>query len=356
MKKSARNRIIIWSIVSVCLIAVLALGIKATRNFSLVKFNLFDINIPIDDLNSMDSGNASFAPETVNSIEVNWENGSVYVHQRDDVEDITISELSDNIIKDNDKMRYQLDENGTLKIYSGKSSFTFFDLFNGNIKEKELQIDIPTKMLDKGFKSDMKLENIEISTASAPVNVENLYSKDIDINTASGEINLINTNTTNSNITTVSGNITLENIKANLVDTESVSGKTFISGDYITLDSESISGNVKAVLGNGNADNLTNWLSDLSGNVSQEEIDINSVSGEIEVIAPEDISGFTMEYETVSGTFSSNFPANSSGSFSSGTFDKESEKKFSYGTINADSTKINLETVSGNIKITAEKE
>lgn len=211
-------------------------------------------------------------------------------------------------------------------------------------------------MLDKGFKSDMKLENIEISTASAPVNVENLYSKDIDINTASGEVNLINTNTTNSNITTVSGNINLENIKANLVDTESVSGKTFISGDYITLDSESISGNVKAVLGNGNADNLTNWLSDLSGNVSQEDIDINSVSGEIEVIAPENITGFTMEYETVSGTFSSNFPANSSGSFSSGTFDKESEKKFSYGTIDANSTKINLETVSGNIKITAEKE
>ncbi len=356
MKKSARNRIIIWSIVSVCLVAVLALGIKATRNFSLVNFNLFDINIPIDDLNSMDSGNASFAPETVNSIEVNWVNGSVCVHQRDDVEDITISELSDDIIKDNDKMRYQLDENGTLKIYSDKSSFTFFDLFNGNIKEKQLQIDIPTKMLDKGFKSDMKLENIEISTASAPVNVENLYSKDIDINTASGEINLINTNTTNSNITTVSGNINLENIKANLVDTESVSGKTFISGDYITLDGESISGNVKAVLGNGNADNLTNWLSDLSGNVSQEDIDINSVSGEIEVIAPEDITGFTMEYETVSGTFSSSFPANSSGSFSSGTFDKEAEKKFIYGTIDADSTKINLETVSGNIKITAEKE
>ena len=119
MKKSARDRIIVWSIISVLLIGVLVTGIHATMRFSESVSNFFDIEIPSKNLDSYNSGNSNFAPDAVNSIEINCISGDVKIVESD-VKEISICETANVSLPENEKMRYHLDNDGKLEIYSGK--------------------------------------------------------------------------------------------------------------------------------------------------------------------------------------------------------------------------------------------
>ena len=349
MKKSARDRIIVWSIISVLLIGVLVTGIHATMRFSESVSNFFDIEIPSKNLDSYNSGNSNFAPDKINSININWVNGDVKIIEGD-VKEISISETANESLTDNEKMRYHLNNDGKLEIYSGKMKVKFFDLFGKNMKSKTLTVTIPKKINDGIVDSDFKLEDLKISSASAPVVIENINSEDIEVETASGNVTLTNTNSKNSDITTVSGTIDLDMITSESIETESVSGKVNVSGNYKDLNSSTISGKIQAELGNTKTDNLTDSLFALAGKVPQENINLDSVSGKIEIIAPENIAGFTVNHDSVSGNFNCDFANLSNGE----TF-TDKEDKFTYGDASGNATEINASTVSGGIIITATK-
>ncbi len=349
MKKSARDRIIVWSIISVLLIGVLVTGIHATMRFSESVSNFFDIEISSKNLDSYNSGNSNFAPNAVKSIEINWINGEVKIIESD-VKEISICETATGNIEENQKMRYHLDNDGKLEIYSGKMNVKFFNLFENNMKSKTLTVTIPKKINDGMADSDFKLEDLKISTASSPVVIENINSEDIEVETASGNVTLTNTNSKDSDINTVSGTIDLDMITSETIETESVSGKVNVSGNYKDLNSSTISGKIQAELGKATTNTVVDSLFALAGKVPQEKLNLDSVSGKIEIIAPENIVGFTVNHDSVSGSFNCDFA-----NLSNGEAVVDKEDKFTYGNVSDDATEINASTVSGEIKITALK-
>ncbi|MDD6847516.1 MAG: DUF4097 family beta strand repeat-containing protein [Oscillospiraceae bacterium] len=69
-----------------------------------------------------------------------------------------------------------------------------------------------------------------------------------------------------------------------------------------------------------------------------DDIDMESVSGNVNITIPEKIGGFTADYDTVSGDFSTDFSVKTIGN------------SHTYGDGSAE---FDFETVSGDIKITA---
>lgn len=123
-----------------------------------------------------------------------------------------------------------------------------------------------------------------------------------------------------------SGNITVNGITASALELHSASGEINATGAFTTLDVESNSGNAQ----------ITNTAETIS------KIDASTKSGNITITVPQNLSGFNMEYETVSGNISNDFGAQTNGSSRNGTA--------SYGN---GSTQIEVETVSGSFSLKA---
>ncbi len=307
MRKSAKNRIIVWSIVSCLLVAVLTLGIINIQNIGTFAVSPIQIG-NIRNLDSYVSGEAEFDSARVLSLDVNWASGEVNV-SRGDSNKVVITEDTDaeNV---EDRMCWYIREDGTLSIYSSKRSNVFFGFTFDKNREKTLNIEIP---------ENMSFDEFHISSASANVNVDFAIADKVIVETASGNVEIKNIEADNVDITNVSGRTTITCDQAEEVSVSSVSGKVNVSGNYRELDTESVSG-------------ATEIYADKDVN----SIDCDSVSGKIDLSVSEEISGFTANYDTVSGSFDCDFSG-------MGKVDK-----FVYGN---GKTEINLETVSGSMSI-----
>ena len=108
-------------------------------------------------------------------------------------------------------------------------------------------------------------------------------------------------------IETVSGNITLKDVTANIVELETVSGNITVGGEYTDFTAESVSGNISA---SGSftyiASETVSGISEINAVTKPIKIECETVSGICKVDIPEDISGFTINYETVSGDILTN--------------------------------------------------
>ena len=306
MKKSARNRIIIWSIVSVVLVTVLVWSIFAVSLYKdSANLQIFNSKISLSDFNDFKTGNADFNAGDVNSVEVNWISGKVEVLY-DDTDKITIT---DSATDSDNKMYWNLDNNGNLEIYANKFEFNLIS-FGNKSTPKNLTITIPK---DKYF------NDFNINSASADIYADGINAKEIEIDTVSGCTEIKKLECNDANINNASGDINVFFTQANEIDVDTVSGKTYLSGKYDDLFVSSVSGEVTADVENENV-----------------QIDIETVSGIIELKLDENFSGFIAEYDKVSGNFESEFAGTSH------------DDSFVYG--NASET-FDFETVSGNIKI-----
>lgn len=308
MKKSARNRIIIWSIVSVVLTAVLVLGILNVNKLGTISLNPINIseitNVNVDEFTT---GEAEIDKDTVKSLYIEWVSGDVNVVYGES-DKIVLTEESSSTSED-DKMCWNVDDNGKLRVYSSKKSKTFIGLFNDDVS-KTLTVTVP---------KDMKFDDFDISSASADVNVEFVNANKVIIGTASGDIEVRGINSKNVDISNVSGKSEVFCQQVDTIEMEAVSGEIIVDGNYSKLSTESISGKSKI---SAEADNV--------------DINSESVSGEINISLIESISGFTAEYESVSGSFECDFAG------------KNRDDKFIYGNGMAE---IDVETVSGNISV-----
>lgn len=129
---------------------------------------------------------------------------------------------------------------------------------------------------------------------------------------------------TEFDIESSSANITVENIIADKMELHSNSGEINAAGEFASLDIETNSSNAQ----------VTNTAQLIR------QIDANTRSGGITVTIPQSIDGFYMEYETVSGSVSTDFSTQSSGSARRGVLN--------YGN---SSTQIEVETTSGNFAL-----
>lgn len=308
MKKSARNRIIIWSVISALLICALVAGMLAMSSFP-----MFGINYHHIDFSNYESGNAEFGRNDVTDFDIEWAGGSVTLKEgKGDI--ITIHEegASDN------KMQYRLDD-GKLKIYHSKDIFWFF----GNTDQKDLIVTVP---------KNKEIDEFSVSTASADVSIDlRSIISDLKINTASGDVKLENVGGGKFYADSASGDVTAKNCMFMDIDVTTVSGSSEINTDAAceNFSADSVSGNVDV------------YFNDLYINgklVSprMDKIDCNTVSGYARIFLPENIEGFEADLDTVSGGKLTDFDC----------FERDGKLIYGNGRID-----IEIDTVSGYMEI-----
>lgn len=305
MRKSARNRIIIWSIVSVLLIGLLTVGIIGIRNYNAFNFKLFSFSN--DEIDKMSTGNAEFDKNEVKSIDINWTSGTVEI-KNGNTDKVEISENVSYDKNSDNAMRWSLDD-GKLKIYDSKNAFGFH-WFSFSMSPKKLTVTLP---------ESISLDEFDISSASAEFTAECINADTLDIETASGTIKVDSFEGNKADINTASGTVDFTAVSAEDVDVETVSGECAITGKIEKLNVSGVSSVLNLIVGKNNS-----------------EINAETVSGNVNIKTNCDQSGFTANYSSVSGDFSSDF---------AGT---NKNGKFVYGSGKAD---YNISTVSGNIDI-----
>ena len=309
MKKNIRTRIIAWSIVSGIILAIMLTGITSVMlgesefGWKFSSFKLFDSEwLDSNGDISYSSGDTEFPAEDIRSLKINWGAGEV-IFTRSSSENIVITEENRN--SDN-AMKWKL-ENGVLTVKSGQKGFGFF--FSAQ-ESKTLVVNIPEKT---------RLTEIKVNTASASVTADHLDAFDVKISTASGNIQIDKLDAQDSHIENVSGATILNGTNISTLHTESISGNTEVSGSCKEVHMESVSGNLETELGK-----------------TTESVKTETVSGDTRITLTDTGKGFTFDYESVSGAFSTPLSGETSG------------KTFVYGDGKAD---VHCESVSGNFII-----
>lgn len=146
----------------------------------------------------------------------------------------------------------------------------------------------------------------------------------------------------NAEINTVSGSIHTDAITFNTLTAETTSGSVHLDGDINILTANSVSGSIHT---SGTCSNCT--CETVSGSIHigtdkplTGKNNFNSVSGSIHLTIPAQ-SGFNFDWETVSGSVNNEFTSGKCG-------------KHGSQTIGDGSARINIETVSGSIRINKE--
>lgn len=311
MKKAAKTRIIIWSVVCAVLVVALTANIiifsSGASLFGSLELNGINhlISVP-ENISDYDTGYAQIPADEVKSLDIDWYGGSVEFTETTD-SNVTISENYEG----EEKMIWQLDSSGTLHIRFNKYGSFFFGNFMGTgSSDKNLTVKIPAQ---KSF------DRVDIDSASADFSADALAADELDIDSASGVIYIGNLTAKNASLESVSGAINLGGVIENKLTVESVSGSAKIYADFVEADLESVSGKYEVYIGT-KADSLS----------------AETVSGSVTAFVNKDINGFTVDREGISGSITNEFAV---------TADSD---KLIYGDGSAE---ISIETVSGNLTL-----
>lgn len=337
MKKSAQNRIIIWSTVSVALIIVLIAGFifSATWGFPSInqrRYGTYEYSI--DTYDTEDEALYEMSTDTADSLSYNYDEiaridiylstGKV-IFKESNSDNIKISQIKDSSSDEaiNSEGFYYTNEDGVLQIYGSKADF--------NLRDKDFSSSDFTLMFNDIFKS-VKSKTI---VAEIPRNAITNY---ISINTAGADIEFDNINTDTLTINSFSGNANIDTVKSSYISVNNVSGKNKLSN--ITSDQfelNCVSGDAEV---EGNIDTI--YLNSVSGDLdystyslSTNLISINTVSGDTTITLPKN-SGFNVYNSSVSGNIESGFKGN------------YIDDNYVYGD---GSTEMELNSVSGSISI-----
>lgn len=243
MKTNAIVRIVLFSIIILILLSILGIGIAADRYMFRQGFGP----------NATTSSSGNVDADGVRNLSIEWAAGSITIRPAD-VDQIIFTETE---ASDADPMVW-LTAADTLKIsYTQQESF----LNIGVVPSKDLLIEVP-----HGWSCD----NLEIDTASADVNVENLTIGKVDFDGASGDFDFQNC---------VVGNIEID----------TASGDLNFYGSLDTLDCDSASADCEII--------LTNYPT---------RIEMDLASGDLDLTLPENC-GFTADLEALSGRLDTDF-------------------------------------------------
>ena len=277
MKTSAVIRILIYILVAVLCISLLIIGLIKG---SLGKFSGFRVDfLKKDTWGSLNGYTIASSGEidsgTLNSINIDWINGSVTL-QVYDGDLVTFTEKNDSNDADY-QMRYKC-SGGKLDIRFSRSGNLGLGIF-----------DLPEKILTVQIPRELMLDSISINAVSSDVKLTGISAKELQLETVSGKITGIRLSSETLEAHTVSGGIDLSGIKAYSVDLESVSGSQSVNVGCMQFRAETASGKVNAVFD----DTVKN-------------IKIDTISGDMTVYLDEN-TGFRVDWDSISGGFSSDF-------------------------------------------------
>ena len=315
MRTSAIIKIITNLILVIVLIAILTSLLSGNqfgfKGFKIPIFNLGGFSYKFDDASKYSVANGKISVDDIRKLDIDWVAGKVRIEEYSG-DKIEFYEENSSSLSEDDKMRYMVD-NGTLKIKFRKSYIGF-----GILKSlsKELVIRIPVSMED-GL-AELKLDNV-----SSSIEIEALIANVVLIDSVSGNISIKNLISKKLDIETVSGTVNVS-AESEFVDAEAVSGDLNISISSKSIekvDIESVSGDVSLDLGN-----------------SPKILDIETISGEVDITLPEN-DGFVAKYDSVSGKFKCDFEVSIT------------KKEAVYKDAKVNKSKLDIETVSGDITI-----
>ena len=231
-------------------------------------------------------GNKVFHSE-INTIDVDWRIGNVYVVQSTNHEFIIREEVDINA-EDKYKMHYCLFGDVLDIKFCGS-----MDLIDYKYKTKDLYIFLPST-----------LNHIEITNGSSDVNIENVEIKYIDIINGSGDIMLTKVTSDNVAIDNKSGEIIILDTKIKELDINTFSGNVGLS--FLELPTE---------------------------------LEVTTTSAKV-VIYISDTQKIKVEFETVSGELESKLD-----------YQKEGNEYIFGPSAISFVSKVEIETISGNVKV-----
>ena len=250
-------------------------------------------------------GDVTLEEKVLNSININWVDGSVKIIKDENITTIMVKESSTKALKEEDKLRY-LCKDGTLNIMYRESSTKSVNIN----KNKELLIMVPA--------DDSITKKITIKTISASVEVNGIKTEETLIKTTSGNTDVINCCISNTQISSTSGKIKLG------------------GGALFDLKITSVSGGIYAeqfINNNVNVENISGSTILCYNGGLPTAVTIQSTSGNVTVKLPETISGFALNSSTTVGIISCDFKLSTNNVFGDG------------------SRQLNITTVSGGINI-----
>lgn len=305
-KKNARIRFYSWLAAAAILTLILVLGIFGLgtsfgKGYS--SCNGFAVGYSYPNASKYKAGNFTLEEE-ISQLEINWIGGEVTVKI---TEGSQVYAEETEVSDDDKKMRY-LVENGKLTIQYQKAKFFSFGNWS---KSKNLTVYIPWNMAKN-------MNQINIETVSADIEISDFESNGIGIETVSGQAEIKNLITKTLDIEGVSGDIKGSGIQADILNIELVSGSAHMEGVFEKADLEAVSGDLS-----------------LGCDSFIQEVDIETVSGDITLYIPED-NGFSAELDSVSGDLNTEFSVSGKGD----------TKVYGNG-----SAEFDFETVSGDVWI-----
>ena len=284
-----------WAIALICVgvaAAILALNFAGQAAFGVLRAGgryIYDNANKYETLDrsgfgsAEDSVAASELLTGIDEIEIHWLTGDVYLVESDE-DGVNFQEDYTGNNEDY-RMRYRVSD-GKLTIQPCKSK-----LFGS--------IDLPRKALTVFLPDTLTLDKITVETVSADVELMGGSVDTLSINTTSGNITGPGLSAKEYELGTVSGDISL----------------TALPAGSSAIDCETVSGEVR-----------------ISCTAHPDEIDFNSVSGNLRLTLPKGSCRYTLDFNTVSG-------------------DRDTDRFISGGDETCD---ITAETVSGNVELQTE--
>lgn len=333
MKKSALNRIIIWSVVSVLVIGILVSSLAFISYTGIMpSFDriIYGSDYDINTENEYDQTNGlTDTGSMISYINLYLSTGKV-IFEKNDSDELVVEQLvnsSDDEADYSEGFYYRYGcadncyESNTLEIYGSYEDFQLQDqdfsssdftlLFESalkNIPEQTILVKIPKSLY---------LNEIKIYAASADIKINNVSPDYLTINSFSGNINASSIESYSMYINNISNEVNLKNVKADDISVETVSGNVNVDGEFETFTSNSVSGDLYY-----STNSSSNYLTS-----------INTVSGDAYLTLPESY-GFTLDNSSISGSVVSKLKG------------KNTDYGYAYGN---ESAEIEFNSISGSI-------
>lgn len=259
MKNNALIRIVLWSLTLAILVFMLAVGLLGASPLTGNRLLHFPFRFSDTDSDASGVTGSTFQAEaspSVRKVSVDWLSGTIEIRP-DDVNTITVTETAPS---DSRYAMYCRQDGSTLKIDCWKESLSL-SAGKGHL-EKDLLIRIPR---------NYPLDCLEISAASSDVIVTDLQISEAELDTASGVSRFVNCSVDELDLDTASGDLSFQ-------------------GTLRSLDCDSASAKITAILEN-----------------VPDSFDIDTASGDLELTLPEN-AGFTVKLDSLSGRIYSDFP------------------------------------------------
>lgn len=317
-KIGAVVKLIVWSLVLILVIGLLA-GFLVGGSFELLSIG----GVPVfrgysyDDGNTYTVGDCDY-DERIECFDISWIAGKVNIVVWDGP-GVSIKETGAGTEYD-DQMRSKV-ENGKLIIHYVRGGFRLANSY----PEKELTVYLPFVLAEE-------FVHLKVDSASANILLDGTRTDQngniqpnavgfqwIELNTASGDVSITGVKVQDLEIDAVSGVVEIKDCTVEELDAETVSGGVTVwSGNLEQGSVDSVSGSIRVEC----KESLPS------------ELQINTVSGGVELVIPRGESGFVATLDTVSGKL---------------YWNGGSGERYSYGNGLAD---YDFESVSGSVIIT----